>query len=501
VHYTKPHPLSDLTSFDLASRGSWGSARLIATLRGHHLATVGAVITILAIAVDPFIQQVIRYHPCQRTVPSMQASISRSNFYNTTGIHTGALSESLDIGMQAAIYEGVFASFSNITPTCPTGNCTFPEYRTLGMCSSCEDISNLVNNSCGVLSADNDYGGNPACNFTLPGGLNLTIPTLGYAMMMSSVSTSPASMILSEIISFTRVLDYDKFKLVNISNDGTNDGGPSNIMALGCSLSPCVRTYKSEVTQEKDTDVLQDVHAMDQIGRGTKPYPTYMGTPMPCLINGVYHNASEFTQQNLTNKNEISGLLPHNQTVYLPDDCVFTYNNTMGISQYLAPFLDGYVLAANGVQGSDPDWMAQLYNDGNASLKTVNSTWSNLADSMTTQIRKNGDKSNSKPTTGVVQRTETCVSVEWAWLSLPLALLSFTFLFLFATIWQSSRHTSRKLWKASPLALLFHGMDNDLREKHRLVDQVDEMDKTASDMVVQISHGEGGLRFVDVGSK
>jgi hypothetical protein len=46
---------------DAASRGPLGSAILLLALRTRPLASLGAVITIFAVAFDPFIQQIIRY--------------------------------------------------------------------------------------------------------------------------------------------------------------------------------------------------------------------------------------------------------------------------------------------------------------------------------------------------------------------------------------------------------------------------------------------------------
>ncbi len=46
--------------------------------------------------------------------------------------------------------QGLFAPVAQITPHCPTGNCTWPAHRTLGACSVCMDVSNYATPSCNL---------------------------------------------------------------------------------------------------------------------------------------------------------------------------------------------------------------------------------------------------------------------------------------------------------------------------------------------------------------
>jgi len=63
VWYTRPHPLDDLAKFDSASRGPWGALQLIFAVRGRHIfATVGAIVMIAALAIDP-VAQLLVGHP------------------------------------------------------------------------------------------------------------------------------------------------------------------------------------------------------------------------------------------------------------------------------------------------------------------------------------------------------------------------------------------------------------------------------------------------------
>lgn len=53
--------------------------------------------------------------------------------------------------MNAAINSAIQqapASFSDVQPICPTGNCTFPDYETMGVCSEAEDVSPTIVRNC-----------------------------------------------------------------------------------------------------------------------------------------------------------------------------------------------------------------------------------------------------------------------------------------------------------------------------------------------------------------
>jgi hypothetical protein len=77
----KGRNLLDLHLFDDASRGPWCSTILLATPHSWSLGSIGAVISILALAFDPSAQQIITYP--NRTVVSLEqaSNISRSQLF------------------------------------------------------------------------------------------------------------------------------------------------------------------------------------------------------------------------------------------------------------------------------------------------------------------------------------------------------------------------------------------------------------------------------------
>jgi hypothetical protein len=83
---------------------------------------------------------------------------------------------------------------------------------------------------------------------------------------------------------------------------------------------------------------------------------------------------------------------------------------------------------------------------------------SNISLSMTNDIRQAWPAPISVRYTGTGTRDELFVVVRWQWLSLPVALVLLSIFFLILEMLQTWRGHIR-VWKNSPLALLFCGVD------------------------------------------
>lgn len=102
--------------------------------------------------------------------------------------------------------------------------------------------------------------------------------------------------------------------------------------------------------------------------------------------------------------------------------------------------------------------LLQVYDFGNVSLESLNSTFQNISQSITTYMRDTGDPNHSDPVRGIVLHAQTCLGVRWGWLALPAALVVMTLLFFIVMIIQTRPTGNRaQIWKSSPLALIYHG--------------------------------------------
>lgn len=111
-----------------------------------------------------------------------------------------------------------------------------------------------------------------------------------------------------------------------------------------------------------------------------------------------------------------------------------------------------------------------------------------LADAMTNRLR--GELCNE--TTKGVMNQEPVLQVDWKWMILPAGTVCLICVFLGAVIWESQRH-GVKTWKNNVLAVLFHGLSEDIEESWGVGKAVDitTMQNKAKEIVVQLKKGQG----------
>lgn len=84
LHFDKAHRLSDLDLYNSASRGPLGALLFLLRLPAS-LGALGAVITIAALAFDPFAQQLVSF-------PSRQASTNQAASFRTSQVYESGAS-------------------------------------------------------------------------------------------------------------------------------------------------------------------------------------------------------------------------------------------------------------------------------------------------------------------------------------------------------------------------------------------------------------------------
>ena len=89
LHFHKsPRNLSDLSLFDQASRGPWGSIKLLLLKNGKTVtASCAAVVVLLALLVDPFVQLVITFPSKNIITPGLEAKLTRTIIHDPNGLH------------------------------------------------------------------------------------------------------------------------------------------------------------------------------------------------------------------------------------------------------------------------------------------------------------------------------------------------------------------------------------------------------------------------------
>lgn len=178
--------LEDIQKFDEASRGTWGSLKLLFHTQRVHLAKLGALVMILALCMDPFFQQVISYPSRRVALPKSNATIPLANGYSMYSPGAIMALRQPTVDMKAAIVTGLYNTNPHpqgdyeVTPQCRTGNCTWPErYHSLAVCTKCANTTSLI-------TTDKNSCPNGHCAETLPNGLSYDTQLGGQLFMNST---------------------------------------------------------------------------------------------------------------------------------------------------------------------------------------------------------------------------------------------------------------------------------------------------------------------------
>ena len=285
--YGRSRPLKDLLSFDDASRGPWGSLNLIWRLRGRQFVSrCGAFITVAALIIDPFAQQVISTYDCDILAESGAATIPRTNNFNERGKHIEAAIDTVSLEMQRSINAGIFNPGGNVAFDCSTGNCTFPsEYHTVAYCSECNDTTNKLSIDTGTNSLNNTSwtislndgdaatqrnlsvamnGSNYGSQYlvmqsTLSGNTDIVAGFLSINQSRSCADTCPS--VDDRNIEKCRA-NWNKigWGCAALSGQGSSySSGSDGVGAASCSLFPCVRTYTAKVEGGRFNETLLSV--------------------------------------------------------------------------------------------------------------------------------------------------------------------------------------------------------------------------------------------------
>ncbi|KAK1974446.1 hypothetical protein LZ30DRAFT_408673 [Colletotrichum cereale] len=155
--------LIDFDRIDAATRGPLGSLRILLRTKGAFVVQLGAILTLLVVGLDPLAQQIIQvreevvYTQTNRAGLSPPALNSGTNSYSmgTAMVNERELLNSsksewsvttdIPLSMQGAILSGMSKSPWEVEQEaliqCPTSNCTWNQFNTVGICHRCNDVT------------------------------------------------------------------------------------------------------------------------------------------------------------------------------------------------------------------------------------------------------------------------------------------------------------------------------------------------------------------------
>ncbi|KAK7941194.1 Carboxylic ester hydrolase [Apiospora aurea] len=464
-------PLSDMETFDEASRGVVGAIKLLASRRGGLLGSAGAIIAILTLAFSPFSQQIVTYelravnHPQNATIPRA---------LNFTGALPGTTSPTGYVPvlpLKSAVYNGLFAEngrpAASLKFDCQTGNCTWPVFDTLGVCYECVPLTSVLTKYC---------GGNPAnasdCGWQVPQGAKLNDSRQVFSMtpyIPSAAGDMPYSTILRLIFMGTEAAD--------------GPAGNSSPWAKQCSLSACLQTINATVSVGALTEnVTHTVVNQTVIDTTTQPSGTDLGVYVTDKNNTTPSSASYY----LLGQDSMLSLRGWFTSVFAAGGATRTTNNSTITINDRTVAVNLTVGISNGTTFFDSDIVTAFYwnyyeyaqpgQDGLAMLMA------DVATSVTVAFRSLW---GAEPVHGPAVSTESYIHVRWGFLVLPVLVVLGADLFLVGAIYQTQKTRTRPL-KSSALAMLFHGLADDTRARFGSTDSLQEKKKQAKKFRVQL---------------
>jgi hypothetical protein len=496
----------DFEIFDNASRGPWGSMLLLIRTKGRALAALGALIMLCSLALDPFFQQVVDF-PDRWALSNTSSSIPRLLRYEppyTMTFRFGMETSPVDNALKPVIDEFLYGNGTQPVPfgngtrpdiplSCPTSNCTWPDYETLAVCSKCAsiDVSELLTYAC--LDTHIDWSLNttgPISTATMPNSTvcgyfaNATSATpvlmSGYAVNHTTNGSETGEALLVRALPLTGFLTKEllygtgSVKFQKVRNPILDflivaaANGPESVyrneppLIQECVLSWCVQRIRSSYDYGKYNEEI--VASFENTTAGPPPWESFdvsteENGPLTFIIYG----------QNITIQPPATASLRTNLTVF---NTTYEANNVT-VSNVINIFDDFFpsYYATESVK-SEPSLRFANYANG-AKFRTMQfNPWQSknitdhmdrLARAMTNVMRSSTSKYMLH---GEAYNRENYVSVRWEWLTLPLGLLCIAFIFLAATIAKSAVEIDRLgVYKSSAYATLLYGLSDELQQK------------------------------------
>jgi hypothetical protein len=489
--------LQDIQVMDEASRGPLGAIWVLVRWTGGPLATLGATITICMIAFSPFLQQLVAYPTDFAEQSSPEATVPRAVnspllWWDVTNVsyHNRLVEGGDGLGNLLQAYDAFGPQVFTPVTRCPTTQCTWTGYKSVGWCSKCRKTSGRL-----IDCVAKDHLTDPASNaseyLTSRHFCQITVgnpetPSVSapYLMQQSRVPTDLRTISLTywtdhvwavnvstfvaddhtvierPIITFTHAVTSP---VENVFQDLYNSDQPAlRIDHINqCVLTLCERTYNAE-TKDGITDwkvTFTDYGKRFRSGSCWRPEDS----------------ADDVV---LTSTDEGRTCINETERASCPVGTYHAWMKQIGMVDTTRNWLYNFT---HSYQGPD-DSSSQLDRDPRSYLK-----------GLATSLTNYGTSLSNLSAVGKAFLPVVTVHVRWQWISLP-ALLELASVILFLSTIIYSRRIGVPIWKSSLLAISYHQVE-DLRED-RAIFRLSEMDKASNDASVQISRSGDAQGFM-----
>ena len=387
--------------------------------------------------------------------------------------------------MSVAIVDGLLGkdiSPSNVKGSCVTGNCTWQDYQSLGVCSTVTDVSSTITSTCRKQGCNYSVPAideNPTASGTVFETSRLRHTTLWVGASspppppgIGSEPYMPPGLATLEQFYVIYVPDLTRWDELDVAEDHKDE-----LVALQATLSLCVNTYHTSMTIGVMNTTLLSQEKIPDWQTGTE---SLEGTSFSTLT--VTHGGERFWMIEL-NRNAL-----HN---------------------YLS--VQTFTGSVDSVAGSENDVVtriaASLYDD-RAGIRGLSDLLDNLTMSMSNAYVSTWlytDRTNAKARLrtstdipdnfrGTSTSSEFYIHIVWAWMSVPIATVILSLIFLLITIHQSWQRRI-PAWKSSLLAVLL-GLSSETRSELGGIIRPKEMEEMAKKRNVRLESNGGQWQIV-----
>lgn len=463
-----------------------------------HLAVSAAIIFLLVAAIGPFLQQSIKSYTCQRSLHNASASIAATSWVDS-GLALTSLTGNFhpNLRIMTAVLEAIIGLENNsrtVPFNCPTGNCDFSRYSSLGYCSSCIDITSRLQEQRGPISdelvqlhgAVHDESNTYTLDFTIPD----EDCHLSLAMVDGKISSDTTTQ-----LALCPSSRFGHFNFITLSliwsdcshdhGDGLQDrpgcrvhpqqlsslGNSSGVIAFSCTLGLCVRDYTGRIRNG----------VLDETMTNNFPSSFQMNDyeiailNLPCIIDSIKYDRSNLSQVPSVPGRKFSTVVLNGQPVRTPLECVSKVEPTVpwviknSLQQvFVSPGFGGPSCSLgwdrrgywSESSGCDPWYLDPIFRGGKPTAETISSDMGRIAAAITNLMRAIGSnvyRNGSGVALGTVIQTTVCMRVDWSWLLLPAMLMLLTvILFLTVILMARDHHDGQPIWKSSAVVAFFH---------------------------------------------
>lgn len=449
-----------------------------------------------------------------------------------------------DFGALSAVWEG----FSNLSTTdkqkpaftCSTGNCTWPPYASLAVCSACNDVSSHVASFNGRAQASNrtifsTYYGDQSdtidyTTYEIKGqDLNMTEPNgfiseylLGPYENRKVELVAQSTCNPSKTVSFrhlkTLIISFSMLRISPSYLNNSQKWENATITAEECALYFCTNIYRSAVEQ----GVLRETVLGSYSNRNLDSYKIGANLTRSRILNHSFNHSLYIQIEDLMLSQHLRETI-----LLMEDDLLLLWDTDLQLSIPEEDFL-----SATGVRHVDDlrfnithettstllSWFLNEFSrrkelpnkqliyppnqwdslqppliNNLGTSPNLTRTFESVAASLTKWMRNRSLQTD--PVIGDSTEWVVLIRVNWKFLILPIGALLGGCIFCVLAIWET-RDLRLPAWRGSSLATLAHGLDTDSRTMLREASDGTQVVTRARSLKVRFVDSDGGPELV-----